>query len=69
MADIFLSYSSANRADAEALAKKFTEVGFSVFFDRNSLVGGDIWSDVLDQELNKAAVVVGLWSKVSLGSE
>jgi hypothetical protein len=47
---IFLSYSSAQRADAERINERLENDGHSVFFDRESLQPGETY----DQEIRKA---------------
>jgi hypothetical protein len=60
MADIFLSYASSDRAKADALRRWFEAAGWSVWWDRETDVGGD-WESTLRRELEKARVVVVLW--------
>lgn len=67
MADIFLSYASADRASAEEIAKRLKAEGFSVWFD-TTLAIGDSFAQVIDSELRQARVVVVLWSERSTKS-
>lgn len=59
MADIFLSYSSKDSAQAEEIADAFEEQGWSVSWDRNTPP---------EQELESAKCVVVLLTESSLDS-
>jgi hypothetical protein len=45
--DVFISYSSRDRAMAEELAIRLREAGLSPFFDRWCLPGGKPWGPLL----------------------
>jgi hypothetical protein len=45
--DVFISYSSRDRAMAEELANRLREAGLSLFFDRWCLPGGKPWGPLL----------------------
>ena len=66
MADIFISYARAERAEAEAIKTRLEDLGLSVFLDVEGLDGGDVFSDVLDREVKTSGVVLGLWSPLAL---
>ena len=68
MADIFISYSSADRDVATRLADLFHEFGYSVWWDRNIPVGRS-FSEVIAAELDSARCVVVLWSAASVASD
>ena len=66
MADVFLSYARQERASAETVKAGLEKLGLSVFFDVDSLDGGDAFPDVLDREVKSAGAVVSLWSAHAL---
>ncbi|MEO0981552.1 MAG: SUMF1/EgtB/PvdO family nonheme iron enzyme [Pseudomonadota bacterium] len=68
MADIFLSYSRADRARAEEIAKALEEEGFSVWWDK-VLRAGQTYDEVTEGKLRDAKAVVVLWSNVSVKSK
>lgn len=68
MADIFLSYDSADRPRAETLRSWFEQLGWSVWSDRNIELG-DAWENRVTSELQTARLVVVLWSSYSMQSE
>jgi serine/threonine protein kinase len=70
MADVFISYSRSrhDRARAEALCEVLRRAGASFFIDYSELLTGDEWRARLAQELDKAAIVLVLWSKQAVGS-
>ena len=61
MADVFISYSHANRDVARAIASQLTTAGASVWWDRELIVGQDFDATIL-RELNGARCVVVIWS-------
>ena len=67
MADVFISYSKAQRSDAEALAEELQTRGFGVWWD-SELISGDNFTDVIISELDKARAVVVIWSTASVKS-
>lgn len=67
MADIFVSYSHADRERAEAIVAGLEASGFSVFIDRH-LVPGSRFSESLAGELAAAKAVVVCWSAASVTS-
>jgi len=68
MADIFLSYTSSDRARAEALRCWFEQAGWSVWIDRGIEIGED-WEERIERELGSARLVVVLWSAQARRSE
>src|SRR5262245_5906140 len=66
MADVFISYARAERADAERIKRRLEDLGLSVFLDVEGLEGGDVFSERLDREVKMAGAVLGLWSPLSL---
>ncbi|MGE0697917.1 MAG: toll/interleukin-1 receptor domain-containing protein [Hyphomicrobiaceae bacterium] len=68
MADLFISYSSKDRALAEALARDIKAAGWSVWWDPEIRAGED-YRDVILRELDVAKAVVVIWTKNSVKSE
>jgi eukaryotic-like serine/threonine-protein kinase len=67
VADIFLSYSSADRLWIARFAKVLVERGWSVFWDRQIPVGKQ-FDQVIEHELDAAKCVIVLWSHSSISS-
>jgi hypothetical protein len=67
MADIFISYSSKDRALAEALAGSLTKRGLSVFWDFN-LIGGRRFRAQIQREIEDARAVAVIWTERSVAS-
>ena len=67
MADIFVSYASADRAKAEELARILIAKGWSVFWDRD-IPAGRRFHDVIESELGDSRCVIVLWSRQSVRS-
>jgi hypothetical protein len=68
MADVFISYSSKNRDHARSLANALSDLGLSVWWDRE-IVTGQAFDSVIERELDAARSVVVLWSRDSVESE
>lgn len=68
LADIFISYSRADRKRVEKLANAFEASGYTVWWDRN-IQGGAQFAAEIERQLNQAKAVVVVWSKQSVGSE
>jgi TIR domain len=68
MAQIFLSYSSADRNRAEVLKDWFESLGWSVFWDRE-IPPGENWESYLLAHLDQAACVVVLWTPAAYESD
>ena len=64
MADIFISYTRKDQAWAAALARRFTQQGWSVWWDRKLPTGVD-YEAVTEAELDAARCVIVLWSAAS----
>ena len=67
MADVFISYASNDRETAGKLAKLLEGLDYSIFWDREILPGTN-WDEVIEAELERAKVVVVLWSSDSIKS-
>ncbi len=68
MTDVFISYASEDRRLAECLANCLTQVGWSVWWDRNIIIG-QAYDLAIEHQLQIARTVVVLWSKHSVVSE
>ena len=68
VADVFVSYSSAERAGAEAVARALEDHGFSVWWD-GRLTAGESLRESIIHELNRARAVVVIWSAASVRSD
>ena len=67
MTDIFISYSSKDRAVAERVRDALAEVGYEVFWDQSTPAGQD-WDSWIRERLTGARLVVTLWTKASVAS-
>src|SRR5262249_40648383 len=67
MADIFVSYASADRDRARALAEALATQGWSVWWDR-TIPPGRQFDEVFEEVLAAAGGVVVRWSKASVAS-
>jgi hypothetical protein len=68
MAHLFLSYAREDRECAELLANALTDRGWTVWWDRQLQVGRS-FSQVIEQELDRARCVIVLWSSNAVTSE
>ncbi|MFN0300698.1 MAG: PASTA domain-containing protein [Burkholderiales bacterium] len=68
MNDVFISYASADRARAQAIAHALTNLGLSVWWDRQ-IQPGQSWDQVIETALADAKCCVVLWSKTSIQSD
>ncbi|MGO8954045.1 MAG: toll/interleukin-1 receptor domain-containing protein [Rhodomicrobium sp.] len=67
MADVFISYSHADKAAARELAAYLDAQGYSVWWDSN-LEGGEDLQLEIHKEIWQARAVIVLWSKASAKS-
>jgi TIR domain len=67
LTDIFISYSSHDRAVAERVRDALEEAGYSVFWDQSTPPGTD-WDSWIREQLTAARLVVALWTKTSVAS-
>lgn len=68
MADIFISYSSADREFARTLANALTAHGCTVWWDRN-IEHGKYFDRVIEQEIQDAKILIVIWSKAGVESD
>lgn len=68
MADIFLSYTTVDRARAVQVAHACERLGYSVWWDRAGLVAGMAFQQEIQRQLQMARCVVVLWSLNSVHS-
>jgi hypothetical protein len=68
MADIFISYSKVDHAEAVKLSVYLESLGYSVWWD-NSLTSGEEYRDAIVVELSKARAVIVIWSPASVRSD
>ncbi|MCI4663801.1 MAG: toll/interleukin-1 receptor domain-containing protein [Neomegalonema sp.] len=67
MAQVFLSYTRRDRERVQPLVTALQAQGYEVFWDYD-LIPGEKWRERLDEELEKAEVILVLWSKKSVVS-
>ncbi len=67
MSDVFISYASADRDRAKAIADTLAEQGWSVWWDR-TIPPGKEFDQVIEEALDAAKCVVVLWSRASVAS-
>lgn len=67
MADVFVSYSHANRDRARALAQAVEGSGFSLWWDEK-LAPGSVYAQVIEGEITEAGCVVVAWSATARDS-
>lgn len=68
MADIFLSYTKADRTRAQAVVGALEEAGFSVWWD-DRLTPLQTWDKLIEREIADAKAVLVLWTKASHQSD
>jgi hypothetical protein len=68
MTDVFISYASEDRADAERLASVLSDRGWDVWWDRR-LVAGSLFDEVIEERLDEARAVIVVWSTTAVASE
>jgi hypothetical protein len=67
MADVFLSYSRANRAQAARVSEALEAGGRSLWWDRE-LASGEDYAQVIEREIEAARCVVVAWSATARDS-
>jgi hypothetical protein len=67
VSDVFLSYASADRERAVAIAELVRLGGYSVWWDR-TIPPGRVFDEVLQEAIGTAGCIVVLWSRASVAS-
>lgn len=68
MADIFIGYSTQDKARIRPLAEALRAEGWEVFWD-STVRPGDNWHKVIEQKLKASRCVVVAWTKASVKSK
>lgn len=68
MVDVFISYKNSERARVSNIARALEAEGYSVWWD-NALRGGEDYSEVIDQQISSAKVIMPIWSRESVKSQ
>jgi len=68
MADLFISYASADRELVAALVHEFEDQGWSVWWDRHIEVGTS-FDDRIEEAIDQARCIVVVWSEKSIRSD
>jgi TPR repeat protein len=69
MADIFISYASADRPFARHLADALDACGWSVWWDHSNLHGGEHFDRVIEEAISTARAAIVIWSPASTKSD
>src|SRR5216683_5647375 len=69
MGDVFISYTRDDDDAARRIAARLSAAGFSVFFDRDAIVSGDSYSDLIVSKIQSASAVLVLLSSRSRKSK
>lgn len=67
MADLFVSYSRADKPRAAEIVSWLEGNGWDVFWDQETRAG-TLWPKVLEEELNSARCLLALWTTTSIDS-
>ena len=67
--DVFLSYARADMARAIVIKEALETLDLTVFFDMVSIDGGDVFPEVLEQEIRTAGAVIGVWNTYALSRD
>lgn len=68
MAHVFVSYARSTSAQAQLIAQRLRDAGREVWID-DQLLAHRAFADVIEEQLNKAAAVVVVWSADAVRSE
>ena len=68
MADVFISYSKADRALVERAEAALNAAGFTTWWDKG-LIAGEDFGPTIDRHLAEARAVVCLWTEASTKSQ
>lgn len=64
--DVFISYSRVDLPFVEQLDHFLTESGVATWFDRNSLLPGQRWEDVIEDEISDSTIFLTCLSKAGM---
>lgn len=64
--DVFISYSRVDLPFVERLNHFLTEAGVTTWFDRKSLLPGQKWEDVIDDEISQSRTFLTCLSKAAM---
>ncbi|MGH7963121.1 MAG: toll/interleukin-1 receptor domain-containing protein [Candidatus Binatia bacterium] len=64
--DVFISYSRVDLPFVEQLNAFLTDAGVTTWFDRKSLLPGQKWEDVIDDEIHRSRTFLTCLSKAAL---
>jgi hypothetical protein len=67
--DVFFSYSRADTARVQPLLDELRRLGYSVFFDVQSIVPGEQWKTRLERSISASRTLVLCWSENTRSSE
>ena len=67
--DIFLSYSHRDAASIDLFVEAMRDRGYSVFYDKKSIVVGDAWKRTLAEAIRASRVCILCWSAEARSSE
>jgi formylglycine-generating enzyme required for sulfatase activity len=67
--DIFLSYAREDLAKAKLLATALEKQGWSVFWDRSSILTGQDFDDVIEQAIERTRCMIVGWSNAARRSD
>ncbi|RYZ24866.1 MAG: toll/interleukin-1 receptor domain-containing protein, partial [Chitinophagaceae bacterium] len=68
MADIFLSYSSADKSNVKVIADLLESKGWTTWWDRQIPIGQH-FDTVIEKELHNSGCIVVIWTGKSVASE
>ncbi len=64
--DVFISYSRIHLPFVERLNAFLTDIGVTTWFDRKSLLPGQKWEDVIDDEIPRSRTFPTFLSKAAM---
>lgn len=67
MADIFISYKKEDAGRVDRIVEGLRAEGFSVWWD-HAITPGAQWDQTIQTELNNAAMVIAVWSELSVNA-
>ncbi|WP_428663059.1 leucine-rich repeat domain-containing protein [Runella sp.] len=64
---LFLSYNTQNNAFVQGLARDLKNSGFEVFYDKESIAAGDVWTKVIQEGINASDASLVFIGEVGIG--